>query len=128
MGRLKYKLEYLLGKVSPSRTWQMLTTGKGLSQWIGAEVRIESNRATFLWNKDICSYARYQAMPLSTQVRFDWEDDEGGFSLKVVECELTKDLTLVILDECEDEDYESNCQIWQHQINSLQHALGLPQS
>lgn len=128
MGRLKYKLEYLLGKVSPSRTWQMLTTGKGLSQWIGAEVRIESNRAIFHWNKDNCSHARYQAMPLSTHVRFDWEDDEGGFSLKIIESELTKDLTLVILDECEDEDYESNRQIWQHQINSLQHALGLPKS
>ncbi len=126
MAHQTYRLEFSLGKVSPTQVWLMLSTAKGLSCWIDAKISIDKEIATFAWSPTSADQARIYMRATHSRVRFDWLHDEGGFELRLEMSEITKDLSLIILDECDPEDYDSNLQIWNRQINSLYRCLGLP--
>lgn len=126
MARIDYQLEYPLGSVSPKQLWLMLTTASGLSAWLDAEVSISEGIATLQWGADSDDTAHMYIDTAEQSVRFDWCDEEGGFELRLSSSELTKEITLLIADSCEEEDYDSSCQIWQQQVQALHRALGLP--
>lgn len=127
MARQKFQLEFALGKVASVQLWTMLSTGGGLSRWIEANLSVEDDIATFSWSGGGSDKAQMFVNVSDRKVSFDWLEDEGGFTLSLITSELTKELSLLIEDECEEEDYESNCQIWHRQVSTLQHVLGLPQ-
>lgn len=126
MARKNYRLEYSLGKVSASQMWLMVSTEKGLSCWIDARVELEHDIATFNWSETSADSARVCIKQPLSNIRYEWLDEEGGFEFLIQISEITKELTLVILDECEDEDYECNLLIWKRQITALYRHLGLP--
>lgn len=125
MSRKKYQLEYPLGKASLNQVWLMLSTGKGLSCWIDGEISIDNNIATFHWNSESSRQAKISILTTNRHIRFDWLDLESSFELLLVESDISKELSLNIIDDGEEEDYEMDCLIWQHQVHKLYKALGL---
>lgn len=126
MAHKNYRLEYSLGKVSANQIWLMVSTSKGLSCWIDAQVELENDIAIFNWSATSADSAHvYIKRPLYN-IRYEWLHEEGGFEFLIEVSEITKELTLVILDECEDEDYECSLLISKRQIAALYRYLGLP--
>lgn len=125
MAGIDYRLEFPLGSVSPKQLWLMLSTAVGLSSWIDAEVSIDEEVATFHWSGGGSDDAKITIDPIEHRVCFEWLDEEQGFELRITCSELTKELCLVIQDTCEQEDYDTNCQIWQQQVQVLYRTLGL---
>ncbi len=125
MGKTCYKLEFQFAQVSRTQMWSMLSTAEGLSMWIGAKVNIDQGKASFLWSGGAISHASVVIDAIEKKVVFRWLTELGGFVLKQSRSDLTKDLTLVILDECDESDLESNQHIWEHQVAKLQYQLGI---
>lgn len=125
MARKKYQLEYPLGQASPSQVWLMLSTAKGLSYWIDGEITIDNSIATFHWNSESSRQARISILAANRHIRFDWLGLESSFELLLEESDISKELSLHIIDDCEEDDYEMDCLIWQHQVHTLYKALGL---
>lgn len=125
MARQNYQLEYPLEHASSTQLWALLSTAQGLSSWIDAEVVIDQEMVTFHWTKTEFAEATVSIDSQAHEVTFRWKHDIGGFSLKLHRSELTKEQTLVILDECDEEDYDSSLQIWKRQVTRLYRALGL---
>lgn len=128
MALKKYCLEYSFRNVSPKQLWVMLSTEFGLSSWIEADVKLSDDIACFHWSEQSFSQARYRVDVAKQHVFFEWLDEDGGFSLQISSSELTKEVNLLIADECREEDHENTCQIWQRQVGTLQRVLGLSPS
>lgn len=125
MAHQTYQLEFPLGQVSLQQVWLMLSTARGLSCWIDAKVTFDKEIATFQWTPTSADKARIYIRATQAKVRFNWLHEEGGFEMRIESSEITKDLSLIILDECETEDYDSSVQIWNRQVNALYRCLGL---
>lgn len=126
MARQKFQLEFPLGATSANQLWAMLSTEKGLSRWIDADIAFVDDVATFRWSGGGSDMAKVELNPAERRIYFEWLEDDGGFGLQLLSSELTKEISLVIQDECEAEDYDSTAQIWQQQVATLQHVLGSP--
>lgn len=125
MARRTYQLEFPLERVSLTQLWNMITTTQGLNSWLDAKVAIDNNLVTFHWIDSEPTQAQISVDPTTRTVTFRWIDEESGFKLQVLNSELTKELTLAIVDSCEEEDYEGDVQIWKRQVAQLYRALGL---
>lgn len=126
MAYIKYQLDFPMGKVSTRQLWLALSTDTGLSRWVDAEVVISAGIATFKWCEGNIDEAYVLIDNEAQEVRFTWLEDNSGFSLKIERSELTKEVSLIIRDECEATDYDTNSQIWKHQVLTLERILGLP--
>ena len=125
MARRQYKLEYSLERASFATLWNMLSTDEGLSRWIDCQVCSSNGITRFQWSHNEIDEAQMQVSAEKKIVRFRWINKEGGFSFEVTNSELTKDLTLIIKGDCDEEDYESDIFIWERQVEHLIHLLGL---
>lgn len=127
MAHRQYKLEYSLERASFAPLWNMLSTDEGLSRWMDCQVCSSNGITRFQWssNETDVDEARTQISADKKTIRFRWLNKEGEFSFEVTDSELTKDSTLIIKGDCDEEDYESDIFIWEKQVEHLIHLLGL---
>jgi hypothetical protein len=60
-------------------------------------------------------------------VRFQWshsESPEEFFELRIVVDEITKDVSLFVIDFAEEDEVEESKMLWDNQIDDLKHVLG----
>lgn len=60
-------------------------------------------------------------------VRFQWshsESQEEFFELRIVVDEITKDVSLFVIDFAEEDEIEGSKMLWDNQIDDLKHVLG----
>ena len=125
MAHREYKLEYSLERASFAPLWNMLSTDEGLSRWMDCQVCSSNGITRFQWSFNEIDEAHVQISVDKKTIRFRWLNKDGGFSFEVTDSELTKDFTLIIKGDCDEEDYESDIFIWKKQVERLIHLLGL---
>ena len=60
-------------------------------------------------------------------VRFKWaedEDEESYFELRIEVDDLTKDVSLLVVDFAEEDEVEESKMFWENQIAELKHVIG----
>jgi hypothetical protein len=83
---------------------------------------------TFIWN-DSQEKARLASKKSGEKVKFKWVDDnnkdtEYFFEIHILEDELTKDVSLLVIDFAPADEIEEAQQLWENQISDLKHLIG----
>jgi hypothetical protein len=108
--------------------YQYISTPSGLSEWFADNVNSRGEYFTFIWN-DSEEKARLASKKSGERIKFKWVDDSGSetdyfFELKIMEDEITKDVSIMITDFAHEDEIEESKLLWENQISDLKHVLG----
>ncbi len=124
--KIRYEIEFPI-QSSPQLLFQYLSTPSGLSEWYADNVNSRGELFTFIWDGSE-ETAKLLAKKNNERIRFQWEEDEDSsyyFELKIVVDEITKDVSLIVIDHADDEEeVEEGKMLWENQIGSLKQVLG----
>lgn len=125
--KVKYELEFPINS-SPQLLFQYISDPSGLSEWFADNVNSRGEFYTFIWD-DSEEKARLVTKKSDERVKFRWLDEEGQeteyfFEIRIVRDELTKDVTLSVVDFAEEDDMEQSQLLWENQIADLKQVLG----
>jgi uncharacterized protein YndB with AHSA1/START domain len=125
--KVKYELEFPITS-SPQLLYQYISTPSGLSEWFADNVNSRGEFFTFIWN-DTEEKARLSSKKSGEKVKFRWIDEENNdseyyFELRILVDEITKDVSLMVVDFAEDDDMAESKQLWENQVSDLKHVLG----
>jgi uncharacterized protein YndB with AHSA1/START domain len=125
--KIQYELEFPINS-SPALLYQYISTPSGLSEWFSDNVNSRGEHYTFIWD-DSEEKARVTAKKTNERIKFKWLDDNDGdtdysLELKIVEDEITKDVSLVVSDFALEEDIKEATLLWENQISDLKHVIG----
>lgn len=122
----QYQLEYTLMKVSQDRLWKMISTEMGLNEWITGEVSVSGDGLVrFQWTEEYYDEAQMEIVDPGKQIRFHWLSSEDFFDLCIHSEELTGDKVLTITDHASPTERAMSMEIWQQQVSTLCHRLGI---
>ncbi|CAN1567487.1 hypothetical protein MCETHM1_02987 [Flavobacteriaceae bacterium] len=125
--KVRYEIEFPINS-SPQLLYQYISTPSGLSEWFADNVNSRGEFFTFIWN-DSEEKARLASKKSGEKVKFKWIDDnnkdtEYFFELNILVDELTKDVSLLVVDFAHKEEVEEATQLWENQISDLKHVIG----
>ncbi|MFP9113456.1 START-like domain-containing protein [Flavobacterium sp. RHBU_3] len=125
--KIKYELEFPITS-SPQLLYQYISTPSGLSEWFADNVNSRGEFFTFIWN-DTEEKARLSSKKNGEKVKFRWVDENNNdgdyfFELRILVDEITKDVSLLVVDFAEEDDVQESKQLWENQISDLKHVLG----
>lgn len=125
--KLRYELEFPLNS-SAQLLYQYISTPSGLSEWFADNVNSRGEFFTFIWNGSE-EKARLSSKKSGEKVKFRWVDDAGKdtdfyFELRILEDEITKDVSLMVVDYAEEDEIEEAKRLWENQISDLKHVIG----
>jgi len=121
--KTKVQLEYVVN-CSPKVLFNWLSTASGLGEWFADDVKVKGKKYTFIWegSEQTAEMTLHKENKL---VRFSWIDEEDSyFEFRIIQDELTGDVSLLIIDFTEDNDYDETKGLWDTQIGDLKHILG----
>ena len=107
--KIRYEIEFPINS-SPQLLYQYISTPSGLSEWFADNVNSRGEFFTFIWN-DSEEKARLASKKTGEKVKFKWVDDRGKdteyfFELHILVDELTKDVSLMVVDFAEKDEVE----------------------
>ncbi|MBC5841312.1 MAG: SRPBCC domain-containing protein [Flavobacteriaceae bacterium] len=125
--KIRYEIEFPINS-SPQLLYQYISTPSGLSEWFADNVNSRGEFFTFIWN-DSEEKARLASKKSGEKVKFKWvdnnnKDTEYFFELHILVDELTKDVSLMVVDFAEKDEVEEATQLWENQISDLKHLIG----
>lgn len=125
--KTKYELEFPINS-SPQLLYQYISTPSGLSEWFADNVNSRGEYFTFIWD-DTEEYARVSSKKTGEKIKFRWIDDQKRdtdyfFELRILEDEITKDVSLMIIDFAKSDELEEAKLLWDNQISDLKHVIG----
>jgi uncharacterized protein YndB with AHSA1/START domain len=125
--KVKYELEFPITS-SPQLLYQYISTPSGLSEWFADNVNSRGEFFTFIWD-DSEEKARMSSKKTGEKVKFRWVDDDNidgeyYFEMRILVDEITKDVSLMVVDFAEEEDVLESKQLWENQVSDLKHVLG----
>jgi uncharacterized protein YndB with AHSA1/START domain len=125
--KIRYELEIPINS-SPQLLYQYISTPSGLSEWFADNVNSRGEFFTFIWDGSE-ENARLSAKKSNEKVKFKWIDDnnkdtEYYFELRILEDEITKDVSLMITDFAFEDEIEEASSLWKNQISDLKHVIG----
>ncbi len=122
--KIKLSLEFEM-KCSISVLFKRLSTASGLNEWFADDVLIKNNIFTFIWDEHP-QEAELIHRNDKKSVRFRWleDDPEYYFEFNLKKLELTGDLALTVVDFVDEEDVDSQTELWNSQIDDLRRVLG----
>ena len=123
----RYELEFPINS-SPQLLYQYISTPSGLSEWFADNVNSRGEFFTFIWN-DSEENARLSSKKSGEKIKFRWIDDNKKdtdyfFELRILEDEITKDVSLMVIDFAEDDELDEAILLWENQISDLKHVIG----
>jgi uncharacterized protein YndB with AHSA1/START domain len=121
--KTKIQLEYVVN-CSPKVLYNRLSTPSGLAEWFADDVSIRGKEFTFRWKgtEEIAELIMHKENKL---VRFSWIDDpDTYFEFRIIQDELTSDVSLVVTDFAEENESEEVIGLWNNHINDLKHTVG----
>lgn len=123
----RYELEFPINS-SPQLLYQYISTPSGLSEWFADNVNSRGEYFTFIWD-DSQEYARLASKKTGEKVKFRWvdenkKDSDYYFELRILEDEITKDVSLMIVDYAYENELEEAKLLWENQISDLKHVIG----
>lgn len=125
--KIKYELEFPITS-SPQLLYQYISTPSGLSEWFADNVNSRGEFFTFIWD-DTEEKARVSSKKTGEKVKFRWIDDDNKdgeyyFELRILVDEITKDVSLMVVDFADEGDIQESKLLWENQISDLKHVLG----
>ena len=121
--KVKIQLEYVIN-CSPKVLYNRLSTASGLAEWFADDVRVQGKRYTFFWEGSEQTAEIVQRKE-NKLVRFQWLDEEDTyFEFRITQDELTNDVSLIVIDNIEEDEQEETKELWDTQIADLKHVLG----
>jgi hypothetical protein len=125
--KIKFELEFPMN-VSTPLLYQYISTSSGLAEWFAENVISRGEIFTFVWNGDQ-EKARVIAKKSTERVKFRWVDEnnqdlEYFFEFRIQEDEITKDVSLVVVDFAYEDEMDEAKQLWESQISELKLVLG----
>ena len=125
--KVRYEIEFPINS-SPQLLYQYISTPSGLSEWFADNVNSRGEFFTFIWN-DSEEKARLASKKSGEKVKFKWVDDnakdtEYFFEIHILEDELTKDVSLLIIDFAPHDEIDEAKQLWENQVSDLKHLIG----
>ena len=123
----RYELEFPINS-SPQLLYQYISTPSGLSEWFADNVNSRGEFFTFIWD-DTEENARLSSKKTGEKIKFRWIDDNKKdtdyfFELRILEDEITKDVSLMVIDFAEDDELDEAKLLWENQISDLKHVIG----
>jgi uncharacterized protein YndB with AHSA1/START domain len=123
----RYELEFPINS-SPQLLYQYISTPSGLSEWFADNVNSRGEFFTFIWD-DSEENARLSSKKTGEKVKFRWIDEKNNdtdyfFELRILEDEITKDVSLMVIDFAEDGELDEAKLLWENQISDLKHVIG----
>jgi uncharacterized protein YndB with AHSA1/START domain len=125
--KIRYEIEFPINS-SPQLLYQYISTPSGLSEWFADNVNSRGEFFTFIWN-DSEEKARLCSKKSGEKVRFKWVDDnnkdtEYFFELNILVDEITKDVSLMVIDFADKDEIQEATLLWENQISDLKHVIG----
>jgi uncharacterized protein YndB with AHSA1/START domain len=125
--KIKFEIEFPIHS-SPQLLYQYLSTPSGLSEWFADNVNSRGELFTFIWD-DSEEKAKLLSKKSGERVKFRWladEEDELStyFELRIQVDEITKDVSLMIVDFADEDEVDEAKMLWENQISSLKQVLG----
>ncbi len=113
---------------SPMLLYQYISTPSGLAEWFADNVNSRGEIFNFFWD-DESQKAKLVSKKTGERVKFKWLDENDKetdyfFELKILEDEITKDVSILVVDFSEEDEIEETKQLWTNQINDLKHTIG----
>jgi uncharacterized protein YndB with AHSA1/START domain len=123
----RYELEFPINS-SPQLLYQYISTPSGLSEWFADNVNSRGEYFTFIWN-DSEENARLSSKKTGEKIKFRWidenkKDTDYFFELKILEDEITKDVSLLVVDFAHADELDEAKLLWENQISDLKHVIG----
>ena len=121
----KFTLEYVL-HCPVTLLYDFLTTPNGLAEWFADGVDMKNDIYTFDWDGQKQN-AKIVGAKIDSYIRLRWMDRPEGyyFEFRILQDELTGDVSLLVTDFGESEDDVATSQrLWASQIQRLIKALG----
>lgn len=125
--KVKYELEFPINS-SPQLLYQYISSPSGLSEWFADNVNSRGEYFTFIWD-DTEERARVASRKTGEKIKFRWIDKNNidtdyFFELRILEDEITKDVSLMVIDYAPEEELDEAAQLWENQISDLKHVIG----
>ena len=125
--KVKFEIEFVI-QSSPQLLYQYLSTPSGLSEWFADNVNSRGEFFTFIWD-DVEENARLTSKKTGEKVKFRWidqdkKDTDYFFELRILEDEITKDVSLMVIDFAEANEIDEATLLWENQISDLKHVIG----
>ncbi len=127
MQKVRYELEFPINS-SPQLLYQYISTPSGLSEWFADNVNSRGEFFTFIWD-DSEENARMSSKKSGEKVKFRWIDDDKKdtdyyFELRILEDEITKDVSLMVVDFAIEDEVKEASLLWENQISDLKQVIG----
>lgn len=125
--KVRYEIEFPINS-SPQLLYQYISTPSGLQEWFADNVNSRGEFFTFEWN-DVEENARLASKKSGEKVKFRWidenkKDTEYYFELRILEDEITKDVSLMVVDFAIEEEVSESKKLWENQVSDLKHVIG----
>lgn len=125
--KVRYEIEFPVNS-SPQLLYQYISTPSGLQEWFADNVNSRGEFFTFQWN-DSQENAKLVSKKTGEKVKFKWldedkKDTEYFFEIRILEDEITKDVSLMIIDFAQQDEVQESIQLWENQVSDLKHVIG----
>jgi uncharacterized protein YndB with AHSA1/START domain len=122
----KFQIEYPM-KGSAPMIWQYIGTEHGLSTWFADNIEMNGKTFNFYWGKEEKRTATLIAQRNGVYVRLRWEDENANtfFELRITYNEITRQHSLVISDFAEPSEINDQKDLWDSQIEYLKRHSGM---
>ncbi|MES2748102.1 MAG: START-like domain-containing protein [Bacteroidota bacterium] len=125
--KVRYEIEFPINS-SPQLLYQYISTPSGLQEWFAKTVNSRGEFFTFEWD-DTEENARLASKKSGEKVKFKWIDEnkndtEYYFELRILEDEITKDVSLMVVDFAHNDEVEESKLLWENQVSDLKHVIG----
>jgi len=125
--KIKYEIEFPIMS-SPQLLYQYISTPSGLSEWFADNVNSRGEIFTFIWDGSE-EKAKLVSKKSDERVKFKWLNEDGSdseyyFEIKLLVDEITKDVSVVVVDFADEEEVDESKLLWENQISDLKHVLG----
>ena len=123
--KVRIDLEFPI-HASPSFLYQYISTPDSMGEWFADNVNSRGKKYIFIWN-DAEEVAERIAQKNEVFIRFKWEeddDDDTFFELRIEVDDLTKDVSLLVVDFAEEDEVEEAKRVWENQMAELKHVIG----
>ena len=122
--KVKYELEFPI-QASPNMLYQYISSASNLSEWFADNVNSRGKVFSFFWD-GVEEKAELLSSKNNTYVKFKWleNDDDCFFEIKITVDEITKDVSLIIIDFADNDEVEEAKMLWESQISGLKSVIG----
>ena len=122
--KVKYELEFP-NQASPNMLYQYISSASNLSEWFADNVNSRGKVFSFFWD-GVEEKAELLSSKNNTYVKFKWleNDDDCFFEIKITVDEITKDVSLIIIDFADNDEVEEAKMLWESQISDLKSVIG----